>query len=550
MSVEFEPIRLGRRGRRLDPIALAAVAVVIGLLVAVLKPWGAGEPAVPSAVAAADASPAAAASSDLSGPRATAIVAIPRVIQARAASGLTWDAVDSAVRRHETWGVRAIVVDRSRPDTPIGERSRLVEAWFPVALDDGTTPSVQVDPGGRSIVALGVTFPPEHTPLDVRIWRATANGLDWVDMRPIDNVPSEGAFLYVRTGSAAGSQPWGSGAYRVDMLVDGTVRRFEIGVPDRFANVPDPPRPNLRDLGPLFDPEPARPDVPVGLFATVDGVAIALPASEGKPLDEAGAWLGLDAGTGRPPRSFVASAYLPRATRLGVMLAPRSVVMSAKLERLAPEPLSSTDAVIDHTPQEGAPSSSVMFRAPTGTVWTPGTYRLTVTWADFEGLHKESWHAELRPGPVRELPSLLAAARGWARYAGTSGVILGTAEPLGTGSTSSPIREIELRPATAGYPASTGVGCGGTVIEESPGILGFAYPPDRGAAVVNARIERPFLRRDDQVLMTAHPGVPGLVLAAPARIASLPGADWVFTVRSGGNDLEYALCLGMSSFDD
>jgi hypothetical protein len=279
-------------------------------------------------------------------------------------------------------------------------------------------------------------------------------------------------------------------------------------------------------------------------------VAIPLPVTETEPLDEAGAWLDLDPATGRRPRSFVASAYLPRVTRLGVMLSPRSVVRSARLERLAPGPLPDPRLVIDHTPKEGAPSSSVMFRAPTGTAWPPGVYRLTVVWADFEGLHDESWHAELRPGPVRGLPAMLGAARGWARYAGTTGVILGTTESLGTGSTSSPIRDIPLRPATAAYPASSGVGCGGTVIEESPGVFGFAYPADRQATVVNARIERPFLRRDDQVLLTADPGIPGLVLAAPARIASIPGADYVFTVRTTDGDLEYALCLGMATFDD
>jgi hypothetical protein len=548
VSVEFEPVRLGRRRRRVDPIVLTAAAVVVGLLVAVLKPWGTSE-SVGKAIVAVP--PAASAASDLTGPHATASVAIPRIIEARAPSGLTWDALDGVVRRHETWGVRAIVIDRSTPDTPIGARSRLVEAWFPVAMDGIDAPSVQVDPSGRSIVALGLTFPPAHTPLDVRIWRATSAGLEWVDTQPVDAVPSGGAFIYARPPSAGGGLvTWRSGTYRVDVLVDGTIRRFEVGIPDRFANVPDQgDRPSLRDLGPLLDPEPARPDVPIGLFATVDGVAILLPASEGDSLDEAAAWLDLDAGTGRPPRSFVAATYLPRATRLGVMLPPRSVVMSARMERLAPEPLPGSDAVIDHSPNDRAPSSSVMFRAPTGTALTPGVYRLTVVWADSEGLHEESWHLELRPGPLRELPPLLAAARNWARYAGTSGVILGTVEPLGTGSTSSPIREIQL-PATASYPASTGLGCGGTVIEPSPGILGFAYPPDDGASVVNARIERPFLRRDDQVLMSAYPGVPGLVLAAPARIASLPGADWVFTVRAGGDDLEYALCLGMSTFDD
>jgi hypothetical protein len=551
VSVEFEPVRLGRRGRRIDPIVLTAVAVALGLLVAVLKPWGSEASVGDAGAGASPAAVGSAAPQDLTGPHATASASIPRVIRARASSGLTWDAVDGAITRHEAWGVRAIVIDRSRPDTPIGERSRLVEAWFPVALDAAGTPSIQVDPGGRSIVALGLTFPPAHTPLDARFWRATDAGLDWIDAQPVDAVPSQGAFLYSRQGSTGSALPWGSGTYRVDVLVDGTIRRFEMGIPDRFANVPEQSgRPSLWDQRPLLDPEPASLDVPVGLFATVGTGAIPLPASESAPLDEAGAWLDVDPGTGRPPRSFVASAYLSRATRLGVQLPPRSVVMTARFVRLAPDPLPGPQPVMVYVPKPGSPTSSVMFSAPAGTAWSPGVYRITVTWADFEGLHEESWHAELRPGPVRELPALLGAVRGWARYAGTSGVILGTAEPLGTGSTSSPIRDVAMRPTSASYPASSGVGCGGTVLQESPGILGFAYPADNAATVVNARIERPFLRRDDQVLMTADPGIPGLVLAAPARIASIPGADWVFTVRTAEGDLAYALCLGMAIFGD
>lgn len=145
---------------------------------------------------------------------------------------------------------------------------------------------------------------------------------------------------------------------------------------------------------------------------------------------------------------------------------------------------------------------------------------------------------------------MLAAARDWARYAGSAGVMLGSVTPRGTESASSPTRLVPLAPAGAVYPAESGVGCGGTVIVESPAILGFAYPADRDANQVRARIQRPFLRRDNQVLMTASSGTPGLILAAPARIEALPGADYVFTVGAGADAIDYALCLRMQSFDD
>ncbi len=550
MSVEFEPVRLGRRGRRLDPVIIGAVAVAVALGAAVLKPWNEVGPAAGGVV---QAPPSSIASVDLSGPHNTAAVALPRVIRGSAASSLTWSQVAPFVHRHETWGVRAIVVQPSGGAAPGPARS-LTERWlevFPSDADD--VPTAQLDPSDRSIVALGVTFPPAHTPLDVRIWRQTTAGLEWIDTQPVDVAPSAGAFLYIRPGLPGGpSGAWTSGTYRIDLLVDGSIRRVALTIPDRFSNVPEPvERRSLRDVGPLVGPTKAPlSDLPVGLFATVGGVAVPLSADEGGPLDETAAWLDIDPRTGRPPRSFVARTYLPRATGLGVALRTRAVVVSATLDRLAPEPLATEAERVDSGAQDGSPSSLVLFKAPDGAAWTPGAYRLSVVWADVEGLHRQRWHAELRPGPVREAPPMLAAARAWTRYAGSTGVILGTAEPLGTGSTDDAIRLVHLRPETASYPATTGVGCGGTVIDTSPGVLGFAYPANREASTVRARILRPFLRRDDQVMMTARFGVRGLVLAAPARIATLPGADYVFTVGEGDGAQTFALCLGMQNFDD
>jgi hypothetical protein len=233
------------------------------------------------------------------------------------------------------------------------------------------------------------------------------------------------------------------------------------------------------------------------------------------------------------------------------MLPPRSVVQSATMERLSPEPLPGEPARVDEAAPNGTSTSHVLFRAPGGLAWTPGIYRLSVVWADDDGLHDRSWHAELRPGPVRELPRLLASARGWARYAGATGVILGTAEPLEGGPRSSAIRLLRLRSETEpSYPARTGVGCGGTVIDGRPGILGFAYPADHYASMADARILRPFLRRANVVLLTAAFGVRGLILVAPARYPTLPESTYRFTVGDGGDAQTYTVCLGMAAFDD
>jgi len=555
VSVEFEPVRLGRRGRRIEPVTLGALTVVVALGFAVLKPWS-GSAAAPGAPV--DGSPAPATEGVVTEPQPTPEVVLPRVIQARRVASPSWDAVAGIVRQHDAWGIRAIVTVR-QVDSPINDRHRLVERWYSLADDDDFNAArpILVDSNDRGVLALGVTFPPAHTPLDVRIWRRTDAGLEWVDIEPLDPVPSGGAFLYRRPGVYPGMpRTWGSGAYRIDVLVDGSIRRFEIAIPDRFSNVPNPTgRPSLRDQGPSVVPRALLTELPVGLFATVNGVAIPLGGHEGEPLDETAAWLDVDPGTGRAPRSFVERAYLPRATGLGVALPARSVVMAASVTRLAPEPLAAEAQRVDAGADGRTPSALVLFRAPGDSEWGPGVYRVSVRWGDVEGLHDASWHAELRSGPLRETPRLLEAARGWARYAGSTGVILGTAEPLEGGPRAATIHLVRLRTAPGTgveepYPASSGVGCGGTVIDGLPGIIGLGYPPDRYETEVNGRILRPFLRRGDQVMLGAAFGLPGLILVAPARTRTLPHGTWRFTVGTGGTAQAYALCLGMDSFGD
>jgi hypothetical protein len=553
MSVEFEPIRLGHRRRRIDPLLVGVVVVAVALGAAVFKPWGDEAPATggSSPIAVAEASPTPAASEDVMTADATPSIALPRVIRANPAATLTWSAVEPIVHWHDAWGVRAIVV-QPLADTPMSDRDRLVERWYPLVTDRSSSVPTRVDSNDRSIAALGLTFPPTQTPLDVRFWRETSRGLDWVDTRAIDPVPSRGAFLFVRPGVVDGLQrPWEPGTYRIDALVEGSVRRFGISIPNRFSNVPaSAERPSLRDNGPLTQPESVPlSDLPVGLFATSGHRAEPIAAVEGGPLDEAGAWLNVDPGTGRRPRSFVATTYLPRATGLGVALPADAIVSSAAIERLAPEPLSSAPDRVDPGAQSGPSGSVVLFEAPDG-AWAPGTYRLSIDWADSEGAYRESWHAELRPGPLRAGPPMLAAARAWARFAGATGVILGTPEPLSEGGTGVAIELVPLRPESAEYPVSSGIGCGGTVIGGRPGILGFAYEGEQYATSVKGRILRPYLRRDDQVLMTSALGIPGLILAAPARTSTLPAATYEFRVgRADAADV-FTVCLGMALFDD
>ena len=549
MSVEFEPIRLGRRGRRIDPITVGVLGVAIALAFAVLKPW-AGATSGPM-VAQAESSPAlptddAVPTDDALAPDAV----LPRVLAARSDASLRWDAVEGAVRRHDAWGIRTIVV-QVLADSPLDARQRFIERWYPLPVDGDAARPILVDSNDRAILVLGITFPPAHTALDIRIWRKTDAGFDWVDAEALDPVPSGGAFLFRRPGpTPATPQTWSSGEYRLDILVDGGIRRFEIAIPDRFSNVPSPPeRPSLRDLGPLVAPTDVDlTGLPVGAFATFNHNAIPLVGAEGAPLDEPAAWLDIDPGTGGEPRTFVSRLRLPRTTGLGVNLPARSEVIEAAMTRLAPEPLLMAPRRVDPG-ATGMPSGVVLFTAPDGAAWAPGVYQMTVGWVDVDGTHERSWHVELRPGTVRQTPHLLAAARGWARFAGENGVILGSVDAAAAGGPADPIQLVRLRPDAAEHPVATGIGCGGdTVMGGHPGILGFAYAADHYASSVKGRILRPFLRRDDQVLMTAAFGVPGLILAAPANSPTLPAATYEFRV-SGDEAIDvYTLCLGMAYF--
>jgi hypothetical protein len=110
------------------------------------------------------------------------------------------------------------------------------------------------------------------------------------------------------------------------------------------------------------------------------------------------------------------------------------------------------------------------------------------------------------------------------------------------------IRLIPLRPEGT-YPAGSGVGCGGSAIGGRPQILGFAYPEDQAVDTVAARILRPYLRRASVVLDIAF-GVPGLVLAAPARAPHIGDANYEFVVGTGPAAETYVLCHGMATFDD
>lgn len=518
VNVEFEPVKLGPRRRRVDPLAIGALLVVIGVVAAVLKPWneaaepGASGPSRDSVQAAASPS----APDSLTGPHSTAVVALPRIPTSSTASLASWTDLRAAVHPHDAWGIRAILAESSGALAPLTEQ-RFAERWDALPDDPESIPSVDIEPNARTVVAIGITFPAGHTPLDTRIWLIHTDRLEWVDTQAMDPSPSGGAFLYRELSAGGSPLNWAAGRYRVDVLVDGGIRRFGFTLPNRFEIVPDRADPPAAQ-GDLVDPAGgALPDLPVGLFVTASGVSIPLPGAAGPRLDEAGAWLNVDPGTGRAPRSFVSAVLLPATTGIGVKLPQGSIVQDARVRRLAPEPLAADPELVLDEASPGISNPHVLYRAPGGGAWLPGVYQVSVVWADEAGLHDRSWHVELRPGPVRELPSLLLAARGFARYAGASGVVVGTAEPLEGGPRSVAIRL--LRPsadAASGFPARDQVRCDGVRVDGLAGVVGVAYPPAAPPPKLTVRVLFEFSRSEEQPVLMAAGDVPGLLLVAPA----------------------------------
>ncbi len=541
-SVEFDPVRIGRRRRRIDPTVLGLLVVTAALAVAVVKPWGSADTAprtgpVPTGGTAPTSAPTPA-QPDRS--PASAILEPP-----------SWADVAAVMTHREAWGIRAIILSRMAIPSS-GVSPSYVEQW--AAVDREEAKPALVDPRQTEVMALGVTFPATETPHGVRIWLDHGgNDFEWIDARPVNDVPARGAYLFVRP-SPAGTPPqaWGPGRYRVDVLVGPGIRRITVHVLDRTGALPAPePWPEAVPEGPDV-PGSGPAGLPVGLFAWVSGTAVPLAAGAGPQLDELGAWLDLDRGsadTGAPARSFVARAHQPRAEWLGVVLPPGATVRSAVLQRLAPF----ADSVEDGgtmTTTSGNQLSFVAFARPGGSAWRPGVYALRVEYDHDEGPHDLTWHVELRPGPVRAEPLLLSATRAWVRFAGSSGILFGTTASVDGESGSSAIRLLDIVPqATRRYEGMSGsrlFGCGETLIQGGPTIIGFVGPETADLAPVTSVILFPFAENGPLPVLTAAGAVPGLALTVPLHTSEFGGpASYGFRAGSAPDATGYTICIGM-----
>jgi hypothetical protein len=306
---------------------------------------------------------------------------------------LSWGEVASAITSHDSWGVRVVTVDQ-RGFNPASGPSSFHELWSAATTIDGVATAV-VGTYADPLSLLGITVPRATAARAVRIWRVHRDDqLEWVDAVPLAAQPSDASTLFIRPGvDGAPLTPWQPGRYRVDILSADGIHHLSVLVPDPFGIVPpldtwtpDPPTIAAR----ASDPSGVR----TGLFATVDGVGVSLPARQTRPLDADAAWLDLS----DRANDVVATAFLPHASGLGVMLTSHAAVASAMIQRLAPEGSFEAPEASGGLSESQGRTPYVLFAPPGETTWAPGVYAITVAWSDGAGAHQGTWHVELRPG--------------------------------------------------------------------------------------------------------------------------------------------------------
>lgn len=390
----------------MQPVVLGVAVVLVALVVAVMKPWES------SAGGVAEASPTESTAPDAS--RASGAPSSQPSRQPPAGGGvdtedgipaMRWTDIAGIVGSHATAGVLALTGHVSR-FTGAGADVGLAASWVPAdSAVDGVGPNPGVRSGDASVLGLGLTFPAGDAPLDVRIWlERPDNALEWIDAVPVARPRPGDAMVFTRPGAGGSIEPFEAGHYRIDELRSGGIDRVNVGIADSTGTIPAPTDWPITETRLVRATQSDPSAVRFGLFATVDGFAVSLPVAQRQPFDETDAWDASRAAPQRGTAASIVSAFLPRATGLGVMLTSHASVEHAVLNLLSPSPFMPLPPI--PIPPVGGISESqgrtpyIVFEGPDGRALEPGVYALTVSWTDAGGSHTGTWHVELRPGPV------------------------------------------------------------------------------------------------------------------------------------------------------
>jgi hypothetical protein len=519
LAASFETRPLVPRRRRFDPVVGVVACIVLGLGLAVLKPWEAG-PDVDTAVGAtASAAPSAAASSPAPAASDGAAAAGPVL-----APSVAWRRVAPVVRTRDAWGVRAIVRDpAATPATESGTDDPLTERWAAVRPVDGDARPVVLETPDQGILALGVTFPPDELPLDVRVWLAAADDTwTWVGANPLHPAPALGGYL-LGSPTIRGTplETWPAGRYRIDVLSGAGIRHLHVAVPDRFEVVPPPDGPAAATDPSLRSPFAPRfpDDAPPGPFLVAAGEVLPFHAdAEAEPRDAAALW-----------RDGTAGTHAPDATGLGLLFPPESTEASATLHLVAPldRPAAGRRALGMRFAEERSPF--VVFRAPNGAAWASGTYRLEAVWTAADGERASAnYHLELLPAPDLVPAMVLDAARGFRQWAGRIDALVGM--PAFAEAAEQDLACLEGNEA---------------VVTETPTVIGLGHEPDRPPGRVSGELQFDGGRLATQPVLVATEALPGLTLVAPARSTSFAPGVYRLTLEEADGPRTLVLCAGV-----
>jgi hypothetical protein len=530
------PVGSGVPARNRVAVVVAAMATF--LVAAVLKPWGDG--ARPQL-----APPISSPASTPSGDRAAVEHSVPATVVQSGWAAVPFvpgpepvipaAAVQSSLRPHPGWGIRA-VVDQA-PEARSTAGADLAERWTPIDPGGGVSPATN----GFPIRALGVTIPAGTMAFDARVLSEVRGHERWRDVEPVGGgSPGASVLLWPPRSSGGWGTAWAPGRYRILVLTPSGVVDFGVYLPGSTASS-GPADPDAR----IWNGSEANggwlgldTQLGEGAFAGVippdprggrDGplpVVLPLAGRPGSTVDLAEVWLGRDGGAFSS--TATAKAYLPRAVALGVAAPPGATIASARLIRLLPEGTAGQPTVLEDAPAvvtniDDEPYREVVrFEAPGGRPWAPGAYAIQLSAMGPSGGRLLRYPITLLPGSARAIPAPLTAIRAWSRFAGSWGVAAGLLEPL-EGPPRLAVRHAPQTPeATISGGADFSRKClEVNLVDAAQPILGIAHPVDWVPDEI--AVQRVFL---DGTVATAAPSVAPSIVPGLSLVAARDGAAW------------------------
>lgn len=523
LAASFETQPLVPRRRRFDPVVGVVAVIVLGIGLAVVKPWEADPSAGPEG-SAATVAPASASPSDPPAATPDDGVASRPVVPS-----VAWRQVAPIVEARDAWGVRAIVRDPT--GTSAGDVASagggLTERWAAVTPTEAEAGAdarpVVLETPDQGVLALGITFPADQLPLDIRVWLAAEDDTwAWVGASPLDPAPAFGGYLLGSpTVRGVPLETWPPGRYRIDVLSGTGIRHLHLALPDRFEVVPAPDGPAA-----LTDPSLRAPFAPrfpdqmaPGPFLVAGGDVLPVPVEgEAEVRDPMSLW-----------RDGIFGTHAPDATGMGLLFPSGSTEATATLHLVAPvdRPAEGRRALGMRIGEERSPF--VVFRAPNGAAWAPGAYRIDARWTGADGTPASAhYHVDLLPAPDMVPSIVLDAARGFREWAGRTDALVGM--PAFAEAGEQDLACLEGNEA---------------VVTESPTVIGLGHEPGDPPGRVSGQLQFDGGRLATQPVLVATEALPGLTLVAPARTDSFAPGVYRLTLEEANGPRTLVLCAGV-----